>query len=70
MISVLKPISQKSHHEVRYGGSDVAAFHLNCKITKRLVHIDPKFKNRRLCSTLQKRSKGNLEKHFALVRTI
>lgn len=52
------------------GGSDVVVLTLNCKITERLVPIDPRFKNRRLPTTSQKQSRGSLERHFALVRTI
>ena len=51
------------------GGSNVAIFPLNCKIIERLVLIDPVFKHRRL-PILQKWSKGSLERHFTLVRTI
>ena len=52
------------------GGSGVAILSLNCKITERLVPTDPRFKNRKLSTTLQKRSRRSLERHFALVCTI
>jgi len=51
-------------------GGLVATLPLNYKITRRLVPINPRFKNRRLPTTPQERSKRNLERHCALVRII
>ena len=55
---------------MKCGRSDVTTLSLNCKITKGLVPINPKFKNRTLLISPQRLSRESLERHFALVRTI
>ena len=68
LIIINNPKPPKFRHQAGYGRSDVATIPLNCKLTKRLVPLDPKFKNRRLPITPYKQSRENLETHFALVR--
>ena len=52
------------------GPSNATTLLMDYKIIERLIPIDPRFKNRRLPTTLQKHNRGSLEIHFVSVRTI